>query len=386
MKLKLLGKLARGSWGVVYKAVDKKTGKYYAVKKFVNIIDENGIAGDIIREINVYSRMNHANIISSPMFILKRDRALIVMELGDMNLDDLADKRDTIKYDRLKIVYQLACGLLYLKRCGLVHEDFSSSNLLFMLEGGDAKIADLDMRIGITNYPMSDVLSLATILYNLYTNSAYEPDMNNDEEMYEETQTNLKLLPRKVRDTIVGLSNGEWSLDQSIRLSIFKKYDCIQPAHSIFDTARHYERALNILQMRNRSILVEWIYGITISRLNNKTLIEPQYRLRFFVTAVDILDRFYPDPRDKSELQLYAAVSMLIAGKLLIKSPYPLITVKSLVYLADGAFSSEQLYDTEWLIINKCKGECYHTTILDTTPNLTMDHAIQFLLNNQSPI
>lgn len=382
MKLKLLDKLGTGSWGTVYKAVDKETGKYYAVKRFNHVSDENGIFGDIIREINVYSRMDHPNIISSPMFSIKPKRAYIVMELGDMDLDALADKRDTIKYDRLKIIYQLTCGLLYLKQCGLVHEDFSSSNVLFL--GGNAKIADLDMRIGETHLPLSDTYSLATMMYNLHTNKAYETDPA-DDELYQETQENLKLLPKYKRDMIVGLSSGKWTLERFIKLAVFKKYKCVLAKGSIFDTAVSHRRDLHILQMRNRKQLVKWIYDVAVGKMNGKPLIDVEYQKRFFVTAVDILDRFYPDPTKKSELQLYAATAMLLAGKLLIKQPQPLLTAGTLVNLGAGAFTLDQLFETEWLIVDRSNGELYHTTIVDRTPDIDITTAKRFLVKNVSP-
>lgn len=61
-------KLGEGTYGVVYKALDKNTNEFVALKKIRLESEEEGIPSTAIREIALLKELNHPNIVkySSP--------------------------------------------------------------------------------------------------------------------------------------------------------------------------------------------------------------------------------------------------------------------------------------------------------------------------------
>jgi len=62
-------KLGEGTYGVVYKALDKITNEFVALKKIRLESEEEGIPSTAIREISLLKELNHPNIVK--YFLLK---------------------------------------------------------------------------------------------------------------------------------------------------------------------------------------------------------------------------------------------------------------------------------------------------------------------------
>jgi cyclin-dependent kinase len=58
-----LDKLGEGTYGVVYKAREKKTDELFALKKIRLTSDDEGIPSTAIREISLLKELNHPNIV-----------------------------------------------------------------------------------------------------------------------------------------------------------------------------------------------------------------------------------------------------------------------------------------------------------------------------------
>ena len=56
-------KIGEGTYGVVYKARNKKTGKFAALKKIRLESEEEGVPSTAIREISLLKELNHPNIV-----------------------------------------------------------------------------------------------------------------------------------------------------------------------------------------------------------------------------------------------------------------------------------------------------------------------------------
>lgn len=56
-------KLGEGTYGVVYKAKHKKTGKLVAMKKIRLENEEEGVPSTAIREISLLKELQHPNIV-----------------------------------------------------------------------------------------------------------------------------------------------------------------------------------------------------------------------------------------------------------------------------------------------------------------------------------
>lgn len=62
-KYKKLEKLGEGTYGVVYKAVDKITGETVALKKIRLEKEDDGVPSTAIREISLLKSIKHPNIV-----------------------------------------------------------------------------------------------------------------------------------------------------------------------------------------------------------------------------------------------------------------------------------------------------------------------------------
>lgn len=58
-----LEKIGEGTYGVVYKARNKKTGKFAALKKIRLESEEEGVPSTAIREISLLKELRHPNIV-----------------------------------------------------------------------------------------------------------------------------------------------------------------------------------------------------------------------------------------------------------------------------------------------------------------------------------
>ncbi len=58
-----LEKIGEGTYGVVYKARNKKTGKLVALKKIRLESEEEGIPSTSVREISLLKELRHPNIV-----------------------------------------------------------------------------------------------------------------------------------------------------------------------------------------------------------------------------------------------------------------------------------------------------------------------------------
>ena len=62
-KYKKLEKLGEGTYGVVYKAQDKVTGEFVALKKIRLEKEDDGVPSTAIREISLLKSLKHPNIV-----------------------------------------------------------------------------------------------------------------------------------------------------------------------------------------------------------------------------------------------------------------------------------------------------------------------------------
>lgn len=62
-KYKKLEKLGEGTYGVVYKAIDKITGETVALKKIRLEKEDDGVPSTAIREISLLKSLKHPNVV-----------------------------------------------------------------------------------------------------------------------------------------------------------------------------------------------------------------------------------------------------------------------------------------------------------------------------------
>ncbi len=199
-------KIAGGSMGVVYKAMDRRLAEagsqdhWVAVKVLSPELAENGMALRALQQEAAKGRcLVHPHIVRFIDLDRDDDLYFLIMEwLEGRTLADILDSEDAAVIDKetaFRIVGQIGDALDYAHRCGIVHADVKPGNIMIM-PNGDAKLfdfgvarvrqqhADGDFDPGILGaltpayssmqvltgeepVPADDVFSLSCLLYRL---------------------------------------------------------------------------------------------------------------------------------------------------------------------------------------------------------------------------
>ncbi len=145
-------RVAGGSMGVVYKALDRRLAEagtgdpFVAVKVLSAELAANGEALRALQQEAAKGRcLTHPNIVRFIDLDRDEDLYFIVMEwLEGQTLADILDSPDTGKMEKQRafdIVEQIGKALEYAHRCGIVHADVKPANVMIMANG-DAKLLD----------------------------------------------------------------------------------------------------------------------------------------------------------------------------------------------------------------------------------------------------
>lgn len=140
-----LEKIGEGTYGVVYKAKDRQTGKVIALKKIRLDTDTEGVPSTAIREIALLRELSHPNIVQLLDVIHSHDRLFLVFEYLNQDLKKYMDTCKTVDMALVKsYLYQLLSGIAYCHSHRVLHRDLKPQNLLIDTEG-NIKLADFGL-------------------------------------------------------------------------------------------------------------------------------------------------------------------------------------------------------------------------------------------------
>lgn len=146
-RYEILEELGRGSMGVVYRANDPLIGRQVAIKT-VNLHDlapekREEYETRFHQEAKAAGSLNHPNIVTIHDLGRSGKDVFIAMELleGHQLHDDTSEMPPLRPAEALDIAAQVADGLAYAHRRGIVHRDIKPSNIMLVGEH-HAKIAD----------------------------------------------------------------------------------------------------------------------------------------------------------------------------------------------------------------------------------------------------
>ncbi|KAL4226645.1 NUAK SNF1-like kinase 1 [Mactra antiquata] len=141
--------LGEGTYGKVKLAVERSSGKQFAIKyiRKSKIHDEHDL-NRIRREIKIMSSLNHPHIIKVNEVFENKDKIILVMECADGGeLYDYINNNNLTEKDARRIFRQIVSAIQYCHRLGIVHRDLKLENILLDRDN-NAKIADF----GLSNY------------------------------------------------------------------------------------------------------------------------------------------------------------------------------------------------------------------------------------------
>ncbi|XP_012560609.1 cyclin-dependent kinase 2 isoform X1 [Hydra vulgaris] len=142
-----LEKIGEGTYGVVYKAKNKQTGKVIALKKIRLDTDTEGVPSTAIREIALLRELTHPNIVQLLDVIQSQARLFLVFEYLNQDLKKYMDiaPKEGIKMNQIKsYTHQLLNGIAYCHAHRVLHRDLKPQNLLIDTEG-KIKLADFGL-------------------------------------------------------------------------------------------------------------------------------------------------------------------------------------------------------------------------------------------------
>lgn len=150
-RFEFIAKVGEGSYGAVYKALDKSDSMIVAVK-ILNLQHEDSNIADLQKEINILKQCTSPYIVAYKGSFVKESNLWIVMEYcGAGSLSDLmAICGITLTESQISaVVKQCLNGLAYLHSIKKIHRDIKSGNLLLTHEG-ECKLADFGVSAELT--------------------------------------------------------------------------------------------------------------------------------------------------------------------------------------------------------------------------------------------
>lgn len=138
--------LGRGRFGRVYLARDKYAHSYVALKAiFKSEILKSGMEHQIIREIEIQSRLKHPNIINLYTYFSTENRIFLVLEYAaGGELYNVLKNQPLGRFSETtaaKYIYQVTDALHYCHLNKVIHRDIKPENLLLGLDGS-IKVSD----------------------------------------------------------------------------------------------------------------------------------------------------------------------------------------------------------------------------------------------------
>lgn len=141
-----LEKIGEGTYGVVYKAVDKLTGELVALKKIRLEGESEGVPSTAIREISLLKELKHPNIVRLIDVVHVEKRLFLVFEYLNKDLKRFMDScEEDIPLKLVKsFLKQLLAGIFYCHTHRTLHRDLKPQNLLIDVKG-NIKLADFGL-------------------------------------------------------------------------------------------------------------------------------------------------------------------------------------------------------------------------------------------------
>ncbi|TRY79429.1 hypothetical protein TCAL_10766 [Tigriopus californicus] len=146
-----LNRIEEGTYGVVYRAKDKKTKEIVALKRLKMEREKEGFPITSLREINTLLISQHPNVVTVREIVVgsNMDKIYIVMDFVEHDLKSLMEtmrsKKQVFLPAEVKcLMTQLLSAIAYLHDNWILHRDLKTSNLL-LSHNGIVKVGDFGL-------------------------------------------------------------------------------------------------------------------------------------------------------------------------------------------------------------------------------------------------
>ncbi|XP_034311681.1 cyclin-dependent kinase 1-like [Crassostrea angulata] len=141
-------KIGEGTYGVVYKGRNKKSGRLVALKKIRLESEEEGVPSTAIREISLLKELQHPNIVCLEDVLMQENKLYLVFEFLSMDLKRYMDTIPNGQFmDKMLVksyLYQIMQSILFCHQRRVLHRDLKPQNLLIDNKGV-IKLADFGL-------------------------------------------------------------------------------------------------------------------------------------------------------------------------------------------------------------------------------------------------
>uniref|UniRef100_A0A914XJU4 Protein kinase domain-containing protein n=2 Tax=Plectus sambesii TaxID=2011161 RepID=A0A914XJU4_9BILA len=143
-----LEKIGEGTYGVVYKGKNKKTGQMVAMKKIRLESEDEGVPSTAIREISLLKELQHPNVVALEEVIMQENKLYLIFEFLAMDLKKYLDTiPDGVMMESALVksyLFQICQGVCFCHQRRVLHRDLKPQNLLIDNHGA-IKLADFGL-------------------------------------------------------------------------------------------------------------------------------------------------------------------------------------------------------------------------------------------------
>ncbi|CRG95081.1 protein kinase 6, putative [Plasmodium gallinaceum] len=145
--------IGKGTYGIVYKALDKKENNFVAIKKIKNLCDENyGInLKYVFYGKDIEEKLKGENLENSCLYL--------TFEYCDIDLLNFTKKYNLNIKEIKYIIFELLLAISYLHSNNYIHRDIKPENI-FINSNGRIKLGDLGMSVEKSNHMTPTVVTL----------------------------------------------------------------------------------------------------------------------------------------------------------------------------------------------------------------------------------
>ncbi|KAG9324175.1 hypothetical protein KVV02_007404 [Mortierella alpina] len=135
-KYQKMEKIGEGTYGVVYKATERETGRTVALKKIRLENEDEGVPSTAIREISLLKELQHSSVVQLLDIIHDESKLYLVFEFLDVDLKKYMDNVYTLTGAGLPLhhvkryLFQLIQGVEFCHSRRILHRDLKPQNLL----------------------------------------------------------------------------------------------------------------------------------------------------------------------------------------------------------------------------------------------------------------
>ena len=181
-KYKVEDIIGKGGFGIIYKVLEIKTKKFYALK-FITIVNNDEIKNfkeQYEKEIEVMKTIKNKYIIElKDYFIVNNKGYCIVMELCDCNLKDILNKYKPNGLPIIiikKIFTQLNEALNIMRKNNYYHRDLKPENIL--IKYTDENKTNFDIKLTDFGFSSNEINSIVQSHSNVGTDIYKAPEVN----------------------------------------------------------------------------------------------------------------------------------------------------------------------------------------------------------------